>query len=225
LGLAGLLLVTGVSIYSVGEHPTRFTVVLLAVMAVSLLLSRNVRFAALIAALVGMGTGFLIDQHKDYVEYARRQQPTLTALITAAPSLKPDTLLVVFSDQDVRPYQDFIWRNDVFAAAIRYLYSNPAQQAVMCYFGQSANPQSALASCTLQRDQIEVVFESDTANPISVPYSQIVAFEYSGAGSVRLLEELPPKYLRDGETVSYNPALRIDSSAPVPPRLTSVFGS
>ncbi|MEZ4668802.1 MAG: hypothetical protein R3E39_12900 [Anaerolineae bacterium] len=223
LGLAALFIAFGVSIYSTGQQPTRFMVLSLGIIALGFVMTPSMRFALLATAVVGIGTGFIIDQHKDYVEYARRQQPTVTAILTDAPSLKSNTYIVVFSDQNERPYQDFLWRNDIFAAALRYLYSNPNQRAALCYAAQASNPQPSLPACILKNDLVQIEYADGTPS-VSVPYSQLLAFAYSGSGEVQLLATLPPALWQGSSPTGYDPIALIDLSAPVPARLISVYG-
>lgn len=221
LGLAGLMLLLAVLILVESHGANRLAPLLMMTMALGWVLPERWRYALVIAGLVGLGTAFALNRHEKHIARALRQEPILTALTLAVPKAAPETVFLLFDAPESRElYDAFWWRNDVLNSAVRYLYAAPRLEAYVCLQDKSLL-NTWMGSCELQPDGFTIAYPTQYQETVSRAYDRVVALRYSPESSfaVLRLDELPTDALITG----YDPSSRIDSTAPPPPRLTTIF--
>ena len=188
--------------------------------SVLLVLRRRVLYLLVMSGFVLVGALALLRQHQLYADMTLRQQWIMEAMARQAPSLDGNSVVVLLDDTaDLRGFQAFEWRRDVFTAAIGFLYAQPGLRSALCA------PQTEMwgyfsEQCAFREDGLWVKW--DRGEEI-IPYRQLVLFQYSDSEGAELQDEIPRQIIPGIPASEYVPDERIDSSAPLPPRLDTLF--
>jgi hypothetical protein len=171
-----------------------------------LALPRRAAAAALLGAVTGAGALLLIDQHDRYVQIVRQQDWILSQIVTAAPAIAPETVIVVFDAPDRTGYAAFEWQRGVFESALRFLYQTSLAGFFCIPDGRTFgffNEQCALT--------VEGIRLTSSAGETLFPFERALLFDFTREGGLSLR---PP----GADLPGYDPGARIDASAPPPPR-------
>ncbi len=185
-----------------------------------LILPRRIAYALSVACVLFVGAFALLVQHQHYADMPLRQQWIVQAITEQAPSLSDRAFVVLLDDTpDMRGYQSYEWRRDVFTSMLAYVYQQPSLRSGVCapnkevwgYFGES---------CSFQKDGLSIAWNRGEE---LIPYQDLVVFQYSDATGADLVEQLPASLAPISDTAQYAPDALIDQSAPLPPRLYTLF--
>lgn len=220
-GFAIVLLILALNLFVASDFTNRLIPLLMVVIAVGLALPERWRYALVIAGLVGLSTAHALNRHEKHIARGLRQEPILQSLAQVVPKAEPDTVFLLFDTPESKElYDAFWWRNDVVNNAIRYLYADPGLEAYVCLQDESLL-NTWMGGCELQTDRFTITYPTRYQDSVSHIYEGVVALRYSPESGFAVLnpDELPA----DTTITGYDSSARIDTTAPPPPRLSTLY--
>lgn len=195
----------------------------MAALVTSYLPASRLAFVALVSLLIAVGMRAAFDQQRQFAENSLAQQRILAAIITQAPKIKPNTLVLLLGDAGDWGTSQAFWANFYFDSAVRIAYADESLWARTCY------PNAGMwgdwhDQCQFMDDRI-LISGGGFKGQTSVSYDKVIAFRYSSEYGAVLLRQLPSVYRPGIASAFYDPQKVVDFDSPLPLRAYTLFQS
>lgn len=183
---------------------------------------RRAAFSIFAGIFAGWAALWAYQQQVTTIGYVEIETNILTSITTTVPAWSSDRVMIVLFDrtgQMARTEQLFEGNHFslFFQEALQYVYNSPNVFGALC-FSENFAWRAAMEPCEFNSDTF--VLHSRDGNNYAYPYSEVVAFEYTGE-EMLLLSELTTT---DGAPIaSYSPQQMIMADAPLPYRYSTLF--
>jgi len=166
-----------------------------------------------LSSIIGLSGVFANKTHHEYLAISEQQEIIVRQMTDAVPALKDHAYIVIKTQSNSIAKLNIgeMQKPVLFTPMLQFLYDDyeQLQAGIMCF--------TDYLSCEFTPTGLDIIATNYTGIESTIPYNQIILFRITKQGELTLIEA-------DETLPNYDPAHLIDTNAPPPHRIQTVYG-